>query len=131
MNYEYIINAETPSKKNSRITLRNGKTIPSRKYREWEISASISLLQNKKEYPFPKNPIESPVILRLEFAHGDFKRRDSDNQTSSILDLLQDVGILKDDNWRIVRRIEIENKYNKAKPFCRISIFDYKEEGGK
>lgn len=128
MKYEYIIFSETPSKKNSRIVLRNGKNIPNQKYQEWELFARVSILNNKKNNPLPEKPIESPVILKLEFAHGDLKRRDSDNQTSSILDLLQDVEILKDDCWKIVRKIEVINRYNKDKPFCRISIFDYKEE---
>ena len=37
------------------------------------------------------------VRVSIAFHHGDLRRRDSDNGTSSILDLMVDCGILKDD----------------------------------
>ena len=38
-----IIPLETPSKKNSRITLKNGRTIPNKKYSEWHKKACLLL----------------------------------------------------------------------------------------
>lgn len=116
----FTIPLETPSKKNSRVVTRSGKNIPSVRYREWENSAYIILRKQKKN----PEPVESPVTVRLSFTHKDKKRRDSDNQASSVLDLLQESGILKDDCWQIVRRIEIQNSQGKSAE-CRIEISDF------
>lgn len=121
---EFTIPLETPSKKNSRIVLQNGKNIPSARYREWENSAYIILKAQKKNLSVP---IESLVTVRLRFTHKDKKRRDSDNQASSVLDLLQESGILKDDCWQIVRRIEIQNRQGKSAE-CRIEITDFQSD---
>lgn len=65
---------------------------------------------------------EHPVTIALHFRHGDLRRRDSDNGTSSIMDLLVDMGVLKDDNWQIVRGIHVSNTYEKGNPYCEIFI---------
>lgn len=123
MIYNFEINAETPAKKNSRITLRNGMTIPSKRYREWHALAEKEIKTQK----LPIEPLDSPARVLLRFAHGDLRRRDSDNGTSSIMDLLVDVGILADDNWQIVRQIRIQNDYIKGEPKCEIVITEYEE----
>lgn len=128
MDIHFSIPYETPSKKNSRVFLKNGRNIPSERYREWEETAYIFLkLQTKK---FVQKPISLPVEINLLFTHSDKRRRDSDNQASSILDLLQDAGILEDDSWQIVRRITVENKEGKEAK-CEIRITDYEEEGNR
>ena len=58
----------------------------------------------------------------MAFIHGDLRRRDSDNGTSSILDLLTDCGVIEDDNWQIVRELVIENGYEKGNPYCKVEI---------
>lgn len=123
MIYNFEIHAETPAKKNSRITLRNGMTIPSKRYREWHKSAEKEIKTQK----LPLSPLDSPVRVLLRFTHGDLRRRDSDNGTSSIMDLLVDVGILADDNWQIVRQIRVQNDYVKGEPKCEIVITEYEE----
>ena len=116
----FTVKGETPAKKNSRITLRNGRTIPSAKFRQWHVVALAQLeIQCGKLPPF--DPIAYPVTISLDFYHSDNRRRDSDNGTSSILDLLQDACILKDDCWQIVRTLKIRNhKADEAR--CDISI---------
>lgn len=123
MNVTLTIPLETPSKKNSRVFLKNGRNIPSKKFRDWEINARLFLLTQKNN--FPKKTIEEEITIHLTFVHGDLKRRDSDNQVSSILDLLQDVEILADDRWSIVKRIIVDNDYEKNNAHCKINIFDY------
>jgi len=118
---KFIIHSETPAKKNSRITLPNGKTIPSAKYREWHKSAKeeieLQLLMGRG----PKNPIDFPVQINFNFMHSDKRRRDSDNQVSSILDLFQDCGILADDNWQIVQKIFVNNLLG-SEANCEVEI---------
>lgn len=110
---------ETPSKKNSRvIDRRTGRSFPSTAYREWHQKASVWL---KSNYDLPALG-EGPFCLHLGFTHGDRRRRDSDNGVSSILDLLVDLKVLPDDCWEVVRKICVENGYDKGKPGCEISI---------
>ena len=112
-----IIQGETPSKKNSRINTRYGRSFPSKKYSEWHRNASTQILLQAKDVN-----ICEPIKITMEFTHGDLRRRDSDNGCSSILDLLVDNGILQDDNWQIVQEISIKNNYKKNSSFCKITI---------
>lgn len=117
MQYSFYLPLETPSKKNSRITLKNGKSIPSKDFTQWHSLASLYLATQKR----PVSPINFPCVITITFFHKDKRRRDSDNQTSSILDLLQDCSILEDDKWEIVRELHIKNKTSQ-KAYCDIKI---------
>ncbi len=126
----FQILGETPGKKNSKIWTKSGKLIPSAKHQKWhtdamlQITGQISRLP-KDEWPYgPEHPdgIEDPVAITLTFYHGDQMRRDSDNQTSSIMDLLQDAKVLADDRWQIVRILNIYNHYDKGHARCLIEI---------
>ena len=122
MMYTYKILGETPSKKNSRITLKNGMNIPSKCYRNWHKDAELQI----KKQAIPEKPIDSPVVVYLEFVHGDRRRRDSDNGTSSIMDLLQDCKVISDDNWQIIQTIIVTNKYDKGNAACFVTIIPAK-----
>lgn len=117
---KFTIEGETPAKKNSKIRTRAGYMIPSKKYQEWHTQASAQLFYQKK----PPLAINYPVIISLSFFHGDKRRRDSDNGTSSILDFLVDFGILADDNWEIVRVLNVYNYYDKGHARCEIDIHE-------
>lgn len=126
----FIINSETPAKKNSRIVLRNGRNIPSKKYQEWHKDATEQIHRQAELQSaelFPMVPITEEISVVLTFYHGDQRRRDSDNGTSSILDLLTDCGIIIDDKWQIVREIKVRNYYEKNEARCVIEIEKFKE----
>lgn len=97
----YVLDGETPSKKNNRIGLRSGKNIPSERFRKWLQAKKIELFRQGILCP----PIDKPVNISFVFYHKDERTRDTDNQISSILDLLKDAKVIKDDNWKIVREI--------------------------
>lgn len=119
----FQIIGETPGKKNSKIWTRSGKLIPSAKHQKWHTDALIQLnAQICRMGPEMPNMIEKPVAINLNFYHGDQVRRDSDNQASSIMDLLQDAKILADDRWQIVRQITINNYFEKKNARCIIEI---------
>lgn len=115
-----VIKGETPAKKNSRIVLKNGRNIPSKKYQEWHAEAEAQILKQKAL--LSGLPVSKEIAVTIEFIHGDLRRRDSDNGTSSILDLLCDTGILTDDNWQIVKKLQITNTYEKNNPMAIIAI---------
>ncbi len=126
----FQILGETPGKKNSKIWTRSGKLIPSARHQKWhtdamlQITGQVSRLQ-KDEWPYGAghpDGIDYPVAVTLTFYHGDQVRRDSDNQTASIMDLLQDAKVLADDRWQIVRILTIYNHYDKGNARCLIEI---------
>lgn len=120
MTYLFKLTGETPAKKNSRIVLKSGKNIPSKAFTSWHESALIQLYAQKR----PVNPLKTSLSIYLQFFHGDLRRRDSDNGTSSIMDLLQDALIINDDNWTIVNKIVVMNEYRKNEPGCIVTIIE-------
>ena len=117
----FSILGETPAKKNSRITLSNGRTIPSKRYRAWHSAALFQLEQQWKDKG--RTTFENEVHVNLHFFHEDNRRRDSDNGVSSIFDTLQDAGIISDDRWQIVKEFSVKNtKATEAR--CEIEIIE-------
>lgn len=113
---------ETPSKKNSRVINRlTGRSFPNKRFTEWHDAASLEIREQMVTRTITER-IAFPCNISFIFTHGDNRRRDSDNQTSSILDLLIDCGILLDDDWKIVRQMTIENRYQKNNAGCLIEI---------
>ena len=112
------IYGETPSKKNSRINTRSGRSFPSKRYTEWHDDAVTQIL---RQWDCRNKPIEK-CNISLVFYHGDLRKRDSDNGTSSIFDLLKDVGVIRDDNWMNIPSHHVGNDYDKKNPRCEIVI---------
>ena len=112
---------ETPSKKNSRINTRSGRSFPNQRYVRWHdrvISELHVLLLQKQIRKFEGVKVKMTVT----FFHENLVRRDSDNQLSSILDTLVDAGILEDDNWKIIPRKIINDEYDKNNARCEIIL---------
>lgn len=123
MQYIFKIQGETPAKKNSRITLPNGRTIPSKKYREWHEIAAVQILAQKGSQRLSE-ALQRVLRLEVMFYHGDMRKRDCDNGLSSICDLLVDCGVLADDNWKIVRDVIVSNAYDKNNARAIVVIKD-------
>lgn len=122
------LDGETPSKKNSRINTRSGRSFPNKRYQEWHsqaVGALLALLAKNKIHR-----IEGGTAVRLSatFFHGDLKRRDSDNQLSSVLDTLVDAGILPDDSWKIIPEKHIYDRLEKGGARCVVEIEEIKKE---
>lgn len=114
----FTIIGETPSKKNSRINTSSGRSFPNKNYVRWHSSAITQIrMQDIKPMPIGKR-----LSLTLTFYHGDMKRRDSDNQCSSILDTLIDAGIIADDNWKIIPIKHIYDSFDKGNARCVVNI---------
>ncbi len=82
-----------PSKKNNR---RNYGTtsLPSKRFLEWQESAAYQLIKHKGIC------IEGVTRIQMDFYFPDNRKCDLDNKSSSVLDMLVKIGILKDDNWQ-------------------------------
>lgn len=101
------IHGSIPSKKNSKqiIMLRNGRPIlvPNNKFNQWHKKAKAEVLGISPEW---KEAIQcgcqkEKKVCRIEINlyAPDKRKGDLTNRAESLLDLLVDCGILKDDNW--------------------------------
>lgn len=103
MGYEYTLAGEVPSKKNSRVTnRRTGRSFPNRRFVEWHKGAFAEVASQG----IPSEPLGCANVV-VTFIHTTRRRRDGDNQLSSVLDLLVDAGVLKDDSWLCVPHFEV------------------------
>lgn len=115
------LQGETPSKKNSRINTKSGRSFPNQRYMKWHnavVSQLNYLLLTKQLISFEGMKVKMTVT----FWHDTLRRRDSDNQLSSILDTLVDAKILSDDNWKVIPEKHIYDKYEKDNARCEIEI---------
>lgn len=80
-----------PSKKNSRINTRSGRSFPSKRYTEWHEYAGMQLLGIK--------PIKEKIKVSYTFIPQDKRKFDVSNKIESINDLFVDMGIIEDDNY--------------------------------
>lgn len=88
-----------PSKKNSRISTRSGRTFPSKQYTAWHKDASAQLIGKKAIKP------NTPITFILY--PPDNRKADLSNKWESIGDLLVDNHIIEDDNYYIVDDIHL------------------------
>lgn len=117
----FVIIGETPSKKNSRINTRSGRSFPSREYQKWHDMQSAFILSCIAKGEIERFT-EKNLIINFQFVHGDKRRRDSDNQCTSILDLLVDCGVITDDNWETIPEKHIFDSYEKDMARAVITI---------
>lgn len=140
----HFIPLETRPEKNARITLKNGRTIPSKIFKEWHEAAYMMIKSSVKECICKPTVNEKGKVVKgghcyiiLLFTHGDYIQRDADNGVSSIFDLLKSnakktmfpgVGQIYDDNWEIIKSHHVFNNYKKNTPSCEIRIYTPEEK---
>lgn len=91
--------------------------IPSVAYTTWHTIAMTQLDSYKGE------TINDVERVELFFYAPDRRRSDLTNKAESVMDLLVDKGILEDDNWWLVSKIELNFMgVDKLNPRCEISI---------
>lgn len=80
-------------------------------------------------------PFDGPVEVGITWVEGTRKRRqlrDVDNiafGAKFILDALKELGIVKDDNPRIVRNVYHSYKFNSDDPHVEVAVMDYDPNG--
>ena len=117
-----------PSKKNSKQLIYNGGRaflIPSKKHKEWHEDASLQLLARRW---IPKKPIENAKVEMIFFAPDRIKA-DSTNKGESVMDLLVDNFVLKDDNWFLIGDLHFKfGGVDRENPRVEITIEDVGSE---
>lgn len=86
------------------------------------IEDAVFILKSMYSYP----PIEKPVLVEITYTFKDNRKRDLDNLTKTLLDVLEDAGILDDDKF--VYKLIIEKKTKQLEEKTQIRIFNYYEQ---
>lgn len=118
----YVITGSIPSKKNSRINTRSGRSFPSKTYRDWHESAGFEI-KSQGIVTFQK-----PVEMEIDFYFKNNIRTDLDNKLSSIQDLLVDLGILQDDRWQLLPDITLTATIDKENPRAEIYLHEIDDD---
>jgi Holliday junction resolvase RusA-like endonuclease len=72
------------------------------------------------------NKFEGQVVVKANIYIGDNRVRDLDNFSKLLFDSIKASGIIKDDRWQIVRRIELEGfKTNDKSFYVNLDIANY------
>lgn len=104
MIYTFEITGRIPSKKNSkRIVVRSNRPfiISSEDYLNWESEWIYKLKWNNE-------PLEKIKCITCKFSSIDNRKWDLSNKFESIADLFVKKGILKDDNYSVIPKVELE-----------------------
>jgi Holliday junction resolvase RusA-like endonuclease len=113
------ISGTTPSKKNSRINTRSGRSFPSKRFTEWE---KVAVPELQKQFTGLR-VTDYPITVTIVFFNEDNRRHDLDNQCSSILDTLVKAGVLEDDNQKYIEAIQLQyGGHDKSNPRCEIFL---------
>lgn len=94
-----IIYGRIPSKKNSRISTRSGRSFPSKQYTAWHKDAAKQLLGVQ--------PIPEKTPITFIIYSPDNRKSDLSNKWQSIEDLFKDVGVIVDDNWFVLDNVHM------------------------
>lgn len=113
---ELILEGNVPSKKNSRIRTRSGSSIPSKAFYDWQKSALIQVKAQTRERGLTGVSVE--VIIYF----GTNIRADLDNRLTSVLDMLVEGLVLRDDKWQDVPRMAVQGEYRKGAPGAFVRI---------
>lgn len=102
---ELVLDGSVPSKKNSRINTKDGKSFPSTKFTQWQ---SDTLKQVRAQ---TRQRFYGHVQIELILYFATLGKADTDNKVTSILDMLVEALVLKDDYWESVARTVYEAAY--------------------
>lgn len=115
-----ILKGRIPSKKNSKMMVnRGGRSflIPSPEYKAWH---EEQMWMIKKHAGLYNGDIDS---ITLEFYFPDNRKADMTNKAESVMDLLVDSGVIKDDAWQIVDHLHLISRgIDKMNPRVEINI---------
>lgn len=113
---ELVLEGNVPSKKNSRINTSSGRSFPSKNYSDWE-AASIQQVRLQTRHRFFE-----PVHIEAIIYFGTLGRADLDNRLTSILDMLVEALVIRDDKWQDVPALAVQAEHRPQKPGAFIRI---------
>lgn len=91
-------------------------SFPSRKYMEWQRDALLQVRVQTRHRFF--EPVSAEVIIYF----GTNIRADLDNRLTSVLDMLVEALVIRDDKWQDVPLMKAQAEYRKGKPGAFIRL---------
>ena len=122
LHYSYVFRGEVASKKNSKQLVHvKGRAVllPSKQYQAWEKSAMATILI----YGRPAAPFAAARLV-IRIYHGDAVRRDTNNATQGIQDVLVEMGVIADDNWMVIGSPEVSHFIDVADPRMEVDVVE-------
>lgn len=120
MSYRYVFRGEVASKKNSKVLARvKGRPmlLPSKKFQAWEKMARVAIMAEGR----PSVPLKA-ARLSMTIYHGDMLKRDSNNATQGVQDVLVEMGVLADDNWMVIGTPEVSHMVDVEDPRLEVTV---------
>lgn len=113
---ELVLTGNVPSKKNQRINTKEGKSFPSKAFSDWQDTAITELRRQTRQ----RFRVQVSVEVIIYFAT--LGKADVDNRLTSILDMLVEALVLRDDNWQSVPIMKVQAEYRARQPGAFIRI---------
>ncbi len=107
-----------PSKKN-RLRFGNGRSFLDKKTTAWIKAATLQLLMQRRN----ETPIAKTSRVACLFTYSDLRSKDTLNSANTVFDLLQSVGIIANDNWKVCPDINLKGAYEKGVDRCIVEIW--------
>lgn len=123
----FELDGTIPSKKNNKQMFKNsrtGKFFPasSKKYKEWHQIAGYQLKLQKTSIKHIEFPIQKCNYIRVTLFYGTNHRSDNSNKIESVHDLMVDIGIIADDDWKTTGITTQIPEFRERKPGAYIVI---------
>ena len=117
---QFVLNGRIPSKKNSRVTNRKtGRSFPSKDYSNWHKNAEVQLLVTRT----PRKLLADLIAIVMIIFFPDNRIADLTNKAESIMDLLVDMQVIKNDNWQNTGPVLIVPALSINSPGAIIDLF--------
>lgn len=113
---ELVLEGNVPSKKNQRINTKDGLSFSSKAFTDWQNEALKQVrLQTRQRFYVP-------VQIEVVIYFATLGKADVDNRLTSILDMLTEALVLRDDKWENVPLMKVEAAYRPKAPGAFIRI---------
>lgn len=113
---ELVLEGNVPSKKNQRINTKDGLSFSSKAFTGWQNEALKQVrLQTRQRFYVP-------VQIEVVIYFATLGKSDIDNRLTSILDMLTEALVLRDDKWENVPLMKVEAAYRPKTPGAFIRI---------
>lgn len=91
-------------------------SFPSKKFKDWQLYALQQVRLQTRHRFF--TPVSAEVIIYF----GTKGRADLDNRLTSVLDMLVESLVLRDDKWQDVPIMKVQAEYRKGEPGAFIRL---------
>ena len=105
------------------MTTRTGKRIRTTRGKDWFAEAEALTAKAIKEQHW-KRTEKTKVVVEVYTAWPDARRRDSNNSSKAVCDMLEHAGVYDDDRYALLRFIDYNIDRKNPRSEIRVRLFD-------